>query len=87
MPNCPNSYADGVDHGTSTDPIHGEVDWDFILCKEGMCLWAYIPLNTTNNCEVIGQSDITLGGGIDIGTWTKSKLESVGVSKTTLDSL
>lgn len=69
----------GVDRTTE-----GEVDWDFIKKREGFETKLYVPKDKDN--KVLGHSGVTVGMGIDLGTWG-NKLESLGVSKEVVEKL
>ena len=60
-----------------------KVDWDFIEGREGFETKLYIP---KKKGKVLGTSGVTVGMGIDLGTWG-NKLEGLGVSPEIADKL
>jgi hypothetical protein len=56
--------------------MQDQVDWGFIAEKEGNKTSMYVP---NKDGKVLGTSGATIGMGIDLGHWTKAKLEGVGV--------
>eukprot|EP01084_Bolivina_argentea_P269848 458732_1 len=76
----------GVQDGSSAS---SDIDYNFIICKESFSLCGYVPLKSTGpGCgEVMGNSGVTFGVGIDLGHQSTSTLQSLGVSQTLLAQL
>lgn len=53
------------------------IDFDFIRKLEGFETSGYIPKDKKGN--ILGQSGVTIGSGIDLGQWTEKQLLDMGV--------
>ena len=80
--NCPPSWKSGIPEGSVTSPpmIHQ----NFLSCHEGFTLCGYVPINTETG-EVLGQSGVTIGAGVDLGNKTRTSFPTV--SSTIVDKL
>ena len=66
---CPRSWKAGVSGGKSTStPL---IDLLFVQCHEGFLCCGYVPIDSKNG-EVLGQSGVTVGSGVDLGSKDKS---------------
>ena len=65
---CPRSWKAGVSGGKSTStPL---IDLLFVQCHEGFLCCGYVPIDSKNG-EVLGQSGVTVGSGVDLGSKDK----------------
>ena len=79
---CPSSWKSGVPKGTETSlPM---IYQKFLNCHEGFTLCGYVPIDSTSG-EVLGQSGVTIGAGVDLGS--KSRASFSSVSSTLVDKL
>ena len=82
---CPASWKEGVREGQSTAaPL---IDVGFVQCHEGFLCCGYVPISSSTG-RVLGQSGVTVGSGVDLGSKTSAMLASLGVPRmivTTLD--
>lgn len=60
------------------------VDWDVIEGFEGWRSRGYVP---TAAGQVLGQSGVTIGPGVDLGQWSTDQLRRVGVPAELVDRL
>ena len=62
---CPTSWKSGIPQGseTSAPMIHQK----FLNCHEGFTSCGYVPIDPKSG-EVLGQSGVTVGGGVDFGS-------------------
>jgi hypothetical protein len=51
-----------------------DIDWSFTEGQEGLELTGYIP---KNNGQIIGNSGVTVGYGVDLGQWTYQELSRI----------
>ena len=80
--NCPTSWKSGIPEGSETSaPM---IYQNFLSCHEGFTLCGYVPINQKTG-EVLGQSGVTIGAGIDLGS--KSRASFPKVSSTIVDKL
>ena len=79
---CPSSWKSGIPEGgeTSAPMIYQK----FLNCHEGFTLCAYVPIDPKSG-EVLGQSGVTIGAGVDLGN--KSRAYFTSLSSTLLDKL
>eukprot|EP01084_Bolivina_argentea_P111503 198914_1 len=69
---------------TSTEEM---IDYNFIICQESFSLCGYVPLHgsKSDKCgEVMGDSGVTLGAGIDLGKQNLETFQSLGANAETL---
>ena len=80
--NCPTSWKYGIPEGSETSsPM---IYQNFLSCHEGFTLCGYVPINEENG-QVLGQSGVTIGAGVDLGS--KSRASFPTVSSTIVDKL
>ena len=83
-PPCPPSWKSGVPQGQSASlPL---IDVHFVQCHEGFTCCGYVPINKTTG-QVLGQSGVTVGSGVDLGSKTSDSLRAIGVSQRIIDQL
>lgn len=63
----------------------GAINWNFVTGHESDKAAFYVPMN--KNGEVLGDSGVTVGKGMDLGKWDEDKLRKYGVSKETIAKL
>ncbi|CAB4040546.1 Hypothetical predicted protein, partial [Paramuricea clavata] len=79
---CPASWKSGIPKGSETSaPM---IDKKFLNCHEGFTLCGYVPINPKSG-EVIGQSGVTIGCGVDLGN--KSRASFTSLSSTIVNKL
>ena len=67
--NCKTSWKSGIPKGSETSaPM---IYQTFLSCHEGLTLCGYVPINTETG-EVLGQSGVTIGAGVDLGNKTRT---------------
>ena len=66
---CPRTWKSGIPEGRATSKplIYSE----FISCHEGNSSCGFVPINPTSG-EVLGNSGVTIGTGIDLGSKSSS---------------
>ena len=75
-PPCPRSWKSGVPQGQSaSSPL---IDVHFVQCHEGFTCCGYVPISSTTG-QVLGQSGVTVGSGVDLGSRTSASLRVIGV--------
>ena len=79
---CPTSWKSGIPRGSETSSP--KIYQTFLTCHEGFTTCGYVPVNIATG-EVLRQSGVTIGGGVDLGN--KSKASFPSVSKTLVDKL
>ena len=80
--NCPPSWKSGIPEGSVTSlPM---VYQKFLTCHEGFTLCGYVPIKP-NSGEVLGQSGVTIGAGVDLGN--KSRASFASLPSTLVDKL
>ena len=78
---CPRSWKAGVSGGKSTElPL---IDTLFVTCHEGTSQCGYVPINSATG-EVAGNSGVTIGAGVDLGSKNRTYFTFIGVTSTTL---
>jgi len=83
-PACPRSWKSGVPRGQSASlPL---IDVNFVQCHEGFTCCGYVPINSRTG-QVLGQSGVTVGSGVDLGSKTSDSLRAIGVSQNIVDQL
>ena len=83
-PECPHSWKSGVPRGQSASlPL---IDVNFVQCHEGFTCCGYVPIDSRTG-EVLGQSGVTVGSGVDLGSKTSLSLKAIGVSQRIIDQL
>ena len=83
-PACPRSWKSGVPQGQSAAlPL---IDVRFVQCHEGFTCCGYVPINSRTG-QVLGQSGVTIGSGVDLGSKTSASLSAIGVSQNIIDQL
>ena len=81
---CPNCWKAGITDGASIAlPL---IDADFVECHEGLTKCGYVPIDPVNG-EVLGQSGVTIGGGVDLGSKDRKFFDRIGVAKAVSDKL
>ena len=79
---CQTSWKSGIPKGSETTaPM---IYQNFLSCHEGFTLCGYVPINQKSG-EVLGQSGVTIGAGVDLGNKTMSSFPTV--SSTIVDKL
>ena len=79
---CPPSWKSGIPEGSETSlPM---VYQKFLTCHEGFTLCGYVPIDPKSG-EVLGQSGVTIGAGVDLGS--KSRASFASLSSTLVDKL
>ena len=82
--NCTRSWKSGIPLGSSTDlPL---IDSNFILCHEGFHTCAYVPIDPDTG-EVLANSGVHIGGGVDLGARDRAGLAGIGVPSEIIDIL
>ena len=72
--NCPPSWKSGIPEGSETSlPM---VYRKFLTCHEGLTSCGYVPIKP-NSGEVLGQSGVTIGAGVDLGSRTRASFTSL----------
>ena len=56
------------------------IDVHFVQCHEGFTCCGYVPISSTTG-QVLGQSGVTVGSGVDLGSRTSASLRVIGVSQ------
>ena len=79
---CPTSWKSGIPRGSETS--EQKIYQTFLTCHEGFTTCGYVPINIATG-EVLGQSGVTIGGGVDLGNKTRSSFPTV--SRTIVDKL
>jgi uncharacterized protein YegL/GH24 family phage-related lysozyme (muramidase) len=79
---CPTSWKSGIQEGSETSGAL--TDPTFLTCHESFTLCGYVTIDTKSG-QVLGQSGVKIGGGIDLGN--KSKASFMSVPNTTVDKL
>lgn len=76
---CPDSWKAGVPEisSDSSNAFDEMVDSKFLYCHEGFTTCGYVPINSKNG-QVAGNSGVTIGAGIDLGSKTSDSF--VGLS-------
>ena len=71
---CTPSWKAGIPQGseTSAPMIYSK----FLHCREGFTLCGYVPIKTDSG-EVLGQSGVTIGAGVDLGSKSRSSFSSL----------
>jgi len=83
-PACPRSWKSVVPRGQSVSlPL---IDVHFVQCHEGFTCCGYVPINSRTG-QVLGQSGVTVGSGVDLGSKTNDSLRDIGVSQNLVDEL
>ena len=83
-PACPRSWKSGVPQGRSASlPL---IDVHFVQCHEGFTCCGYVPISSSTG-QVLGQSGVTIGSGVDLGSKTSASLRSIGVSQNITNQL
>ena len=74
---CPRSWKSGVPEGgeTSAPMIYK----DFLVCQEGFTSCGYVPIDPKTG-KVLGQSGVTIGAGVDLGSKSSSSFASLSVT-------
>ena len=71
---CPPSWKAGIPQGSETSaPI---IYKTFLHCHEGFTLCGYVPIKPGSG-EVLGQSGVTIGAGVDLGSKSSSSFASL----------
>ena len=79
---CPSSWKSGVPEGSETSlPL---VYRKFLTCHEGSTSCGYVPIDPKSG-EVLGESGVTIGAGVDLGSKSRASLASL--SSTLVDKL
>jgi hypothetical protein len=79
---CPTSWKSGIPKGSETSaPM---IYQKFLNCHEGFTLCGYVPIDPKSG-EVLGQSGVTVGAGVDFGS--KSRASFTSLSSTLVDKL
>ena len=66
---CPRSWKSGIPEGFSkSKPL---IYSEFIICHEGLSTCGYVPIDSKNG-EVLGNSGVTIGAGVDLGSKSRS---------------
>ncbi|CAB4035805.1 Uncharacterised [Paramuricea clavata] len=79
---CPTSWKSGIPEGSETSaPM---IYQKFLNCHEGFTLCGYVPIHRRSG-EVLGQSGVTIGAGVDLGS--KSRASFASLSSTLVDKL
>ncbi|CAB4015949.1 von Willebrand factor A domain-containing 2-like [Paramuricea clavata] len=79
---CPKSWKKGIPEGGETSmPM---IDRKFLICHEGFSLCGYVPIDPESG-KVLGQSGVTVGGGVDFGS--KSREDFKSLSRTLVDKV
>ena len=79
---CPVSWKSGIPEGSETSlPM---VYQKFLTCHEGFTLCGYVPIKPKSG-EVLGQSGVTIGAGVDLGS--KSRASFASLPSTLVDKL
>ena len=79
---CPTSWKSGIPRGSETSAP--KIYQTFLTCHESFTTCGYVPINIATG-EVLGQSGVTIGGGVDLGN--KSKTSFPTVSSKIVDKL
>ena len=82
-------WKKGVENGASTATVP-VIDYNFLICMESFSNCGYVPLNdkASSQCgQVLGQSGVTFGAGIDLGQQTTETLSTLGATEKTLSIL
>ena len=80
---CPPSWKSGIPEGSETSlPL---VYQRFLTCHEGFTLCGYVPINPKSG-EVLGQSGVTIGAGVDLGSKSRASFASLS-NKTLIDKV
>ena len=79
---CPRSWKSGIPQGSEISPPL--VYQKFLTCHEGKSLCGYVPIDPKSG-EVLGQSGVTIGAGVDLGS--KSRASFASLSSTLVDKL
>ena len=79
---CPSSWKSGIPEGSETSaPM---IDQKFLNCQEGFTLCGYVSIDPKSGA-VLGQSGITIGVGVDLGS--KSRTSFTSLSSILVDKL
>ncbi|XP_028400204.1 vitrin-like [Dendronephthya gigantea] len=79
---CPPSWKSGIPNGIETSsPM---IDVKFLKCHEGFTFCGYVPIDP-NSGKVLGQSGVTIGAGVDLGS--KSSSSFTLLSRTLVNKL
>ena len=79
---CPSSWKSGIPEGSETSaPM---IYQKFLNCHEGFTSCGYVPIDPKSG-EVLGQSGVTIGAGVDLGS--KSRASFTSLSSTLVDKL
>ena len=79
---CLRSWKSGVPEGSETSlPL---VYRKFLTCHEGFLFCGYVPIDPKSG-EVLGESGVTVGAGVDLGS--KSRASFSSLSSTLVDKL
>ena len=71
---CPNSWKPGIPQGSeSSMPM---IYQTFLFCHEGFTSCGYVPVNQKSG-EVLGQSEVTIGAGVDLGSKSRASFPTV----------
>ena len=70
---CPRSWKSGIPQGSETSPPL--VYQKFLTCHEGKSRCGYVPINPKSG-EVLGQSGLTIGAGVDLGSKSRASFAS-----------
>ena len=71
---CPSSWKSGIPEGTETSaPM---IYQKFLSCHEGFTKCGYVPINPKSG-EVLGQSGVTIGAGVDLGSKSRASFPTV----------
>jgi len=62
------------------------IDVHFVQCHEGFTCCGYVPIDSQTG-QVLGQSGVTVGSGVDLGSKTNATLRAIGVSQNIVDQL
>ena len=80
---CPPSWKSGIPEGSETSPPM--VYQKFLTCHEGFTLCGYVPIDPKSG-EVLGQSGLTIGAGVDLGSKSRASFASLS-NKTLIDKV
>ncbi|CAB4037185.1 collagen alpha-1(XIV) chain-like, partial, partial [Paramuricea clavata] len=71
---CPSSWKSGIPEGSETSaPM---IYQKFLNCHEGFTSCGYVPIDQKSG-EVLGQSGVTIGAGIDLGSKSRASFTSL----------
>ncbi|CAB4009313.1 collagen alpha-6(VI) chain-like [Paramuricea clavata] len=81
---CPASWKSGIPKGSETSaPM---IYQTFLNCHEGFTLCGYVPIDPKSG-DVLGQSGVTIGAGVDFGSKSRAYFTSLSISPALVDKV